>query len=94
MHAEGKNMGQKDQFLEAYAAGKEAYRAEAAKRPLWDRLILSAVPIGGLLATDEWLAHHSSLSWGWRFGIAVVVGYSLMVLCSLALDKLHKSLGR
>jgi hypothetical protein len=86
-------MGQKDQFLEAYGAGKEAYRAEAAKRPPWGRLILLAIPTGGLLATNEWLVHHSSLSGGWRFAIAVVVGWFLMVLCPLALDKLRKSSG-
>ncbi len=84
----------KDQFREGYAAGKEAYRTDAAKRPLWDRLIFSAVPIGGLLATEGWLAHHSSLSWGWRFAIAVAVACLLTVPCSLALDKLRKSSGR
>jgi len=56
--------------------------------------IFSAVPVVGLLATEDWLAHHSSLSWGWRYAIAVVAACLLLALCSLALDKLRKSSGR
>ena len=85
-------MKSKDQFLTAYDAGKEAYRTDAAKRPWWNQLIFSVVLIGGLLATEGWLAHqNSALSSGWRFAIAACVACSLAVLCSLALGKLRTS---
>ncbi|MGA2965578.1 MAG: hypothetical protein ABSD64_05150 [Terriglobales bacterium] len=84
----------KDQFREGYVPGKEAYKLDASKRPWWDRLIFFAVPIVSALATDGWLAHHSSLGSGWQFAIAVGVGSTLMVVCSLALDKLRKPSGR
>jgi hypothetical protein len=84
----------KDQFRQSYAAGKEAVRTGAAKRPLWDLLIFSTVPIVGFLAIKEWLASHSSLSWGWQFAVAPLVACFLMIICSLALDKLRKNLGR
>lgn len=83
----------KDQFREGYAAGKDAVRTEALKRPWWDRLIFFAVPIVSALATDGRLAQHSSLGSGWRFAIAVGVGSTLMVACSLALDKFRKLSG-
>ena len=87
-------MKSRDQFLRAYDAGKEAYKTDVTKRPWWDRLIFSAVPICGLLATEDYLARHSSLNWGWRFAIAVAACCLLMALCSLALDKLRKLSGR
>jgi hypothetical protein len=83
-------MERQDQFREGYAAGKDAVSTDFAKRPWWDRLIFSVVPIISALATECWLANHSSLGRGWRSVIAVIVAAVLAALCSLVLDRLRK----
>ncbi len=84
----------KDKFRTGYAAGKDGYSTEAAKWPWWNRLIFWAVSFGVFFATDYWLAHHSALDWGWQAVITVFATAILMLLCSLALDKLRRLSGR
>src|SRR5208282_1085909 len=64
----------KDQFRDSYAAGREAYQRNAAKRPWWDRLIFSRLfqllaswrpKIGSLITAHSVGAGDTRLRW-WR----------------------------
>jgi hypothetical protein len=65
-----------------------------SKRPWWDRIAFSVVPIVGGLGTHSFLSHYSSLGWGFRLAIAVAAGCLLIVGCSLILDKLRRRFGQ
>jgi hypothetical protein len=49
-----------------------------------------AIVIGGSRGILIWLEHHSSLSTGWRFLIAILAATSLGIGCSLALDQIRR----
>jgi hypothetical protein len=83
-------MKSKDQFLQAYDAGKEAYRSDAEKRSFWDRLFFWPVLIFSLLGTESLFAHHSSLASGWRFAVSIIVPCMLGVPLSMSLEWLRK----
>lgn len=64
------------------------------KRPWWDRTAFAGVPILGWFGTESFLNHYTSLGWGFRFAIGLVVACVLCVGCSLILDKPRHRFGQ
>ncbi len=85
-------MDSRDQFLGAYAAGKEAYKSDAARGP-WESLITSGISATAGSLVYYWLARHTSLAAVWRFGAAVVVAALLRRIFMAVSDKLRPASG-
>jgi hypothetical protein len=64
------------------------------RRPWWDRTAFPVVIIFGGYGTYSYPSHYSSLGWGFRVAIALVVACLLTVGCSLILDKLRHRFGQ
>lgn len=64
------------------------------KRPWWDRVAFAVAPVCVWFGTESVLNHYTSLGWGSRNAIGLVLACMLAVGLSLVLDKVRRRFGQ